>query len=181
VRFIVLSRETVEMAQSWLLNANIAPDKVIMVPDLIGLGFSLTPTLIVVDQRGTVTDVLIGRLSSDEEASLTTRLKLPHNSTRLDNSYAARDIGELEFAKLAQSAGQTRFMVLDVRERNLFTSDWHAAVNIPLDELTVRAELELPKDHSIVIDCVNYALNRCRNAGRLLRKAGFGDVMVLKH
>jgi 3-mercaptopyruvate sulfurtransferase SseA len=56
---------------------------------------------------------------------------------------------------------------------------WPGAVNIPFDELAVRAGPELPRDRRIVIDCTQEDIWLCRLGGGRLVEQKFPNVLVL--
>jgi rhodanese-related sulfurtransferase len=59
--------------------------------------------------------------------------------------------------------------VLDVREREDFKRGHRAgAVNIPRDELAIRAYIELERARPVVIDCSQAETRECRQAANLL-------------
>jgi hypothetical protein len=77
----------------------------------------------------------------------------------------ATEIGDAELANLASA----RPIMLDVRERADFKRGHRdGAVNIPADELNVRAWIELDRSRPVVIDCSQTATARCQIAARRL-------------
>lgn len=71
-------------------------------------------------------------------------------------------------------------VVLDIGERDAFKrGHWPGAINIPFDELAVRAGIELPRDSRIVIDCTQEDLTPCRRAGGRPVEQKFTDVVLL--
>jgi len=90
---------------------------------------------------------------------------------------AARELGEAELQQLRKS---TRIVLLDVRDRDDYR--WQhrdQAVNIPFDELTVRAPRELSGFEYVVVDCASFKGDMCRAAPRLLASAGVSHIGVL--
>lgn len=89
---------------------------------------------------------------------------------------AAREIDETEFARLIVDAST---VVLDVRDRELFSSGAHdRAGNIPADEVLTRSRAELPITATIVIDCSRTETFRCHAAHGSLRQRGFEKVSI---
>jgi TonB family protein len=79
---------------------------------------------------------------------------------------AVAEIGEAELRQLLASA---RPIVLDVREREDFKRGHRAgAVNIPRDELAIRAYIEIERARPVVIDCSQAETRECRMAANLL-------------
>lgn len=71
-------------------------------------------------------------------------------------------------------------VVVDIGSREDFgRGHWSGAVNIPWDELRVRAGPELPRTRTIVIDCTQEDLTTCRFAGGYVSEQGFEDVLLL--
>lgn len=87
------------------------------------------------------------------------------------------EIGEPALAAMAAS----KPVLLDIRERDDFKRQHRAgAINIPGDELAVRAYIELKSARPVVIDCTFTETNRCHNAANLLRRGPkIATVLVL--
>jgi TonB family protein len=89
----------------------------------------------------------------------------------------AREIDAAEFQRLLGAAVPA--FVVDVRERDEFQRDQRdGAVNIPYNEVRMRARAELPRDRDIVIDCSRGELFPCRIGGTFLLELGFERVSV---
>ncbi len=74
--------------------------------------------------------------------------KLSLQDTRPPDEWS---ITEAEFER--KLANKEQLVLLDIRHRAAYAKNHkYAARNIPLDELPVRAQNELPLDHTIVID-----------------------------
>lgn len=91
---------------------------------------------------------------------------------------SAAEIGEAEMARLAAA---TTPMILDVRERPDFRRRHRErAVNIPLDELSVRSWLEIDRTGTVVIDCSYTETFSCHNAAqRLIEGPKPAQVLIL--
>jgi TonB family protein len=77
-------------------------------------------------------------------------------------------------------AAERPHVVVDIGSREAFgRGHWPGAVNIPWDELRVRAGPELPRARTVVIDCTQEDLAICRFAGGYVTEQGFGDVVLL--
>jgi TonB family protein len=77
------------------------------------------------------------------------------------------EIGEVEFARLAAATPPPT--LLDIRDRTDFKrSHRDGAVNIPRDELSVRAGIELDRLRPVVIDCSSEATVVCHIAASTL-------------
>jgi rhodanese-related sulfurtransferase len=87
------------------------------------------------------------------------------------------EIGEAEFKSLLASSRPT---VLDIRERDDFRRAHHAgAVNIPRDEISIRAYIELDRLRPVVIDCSRAETRDCHSVARtLLRGVKLSQVVI---
>jgi TonB family protein len=87
------------------------------------------------------------------------------------------EIGETELNTLVASSSPT---ILDIRERDAFRRQHRdGAVNIPRDELAIRAYVELDRKRPVVIDCTNAETRDCHAAARsLLRGVGIAKVLI---
>jgi rhodanese-related sulfurtransferase len=71
-------------------------------------------------------------------------------------------------------------VVIDVGDRDAFRrGHWPGAVNIPADEMSMRAGIELPRDKTIVIDCTQEQRFRCDAAAWGLAEQKFSNVLLL--
>lgn len=70
-------------------------------------------------------------------------------------------------------------ILIDVRDRESFAASARPrAVNIPRDELLVRAGAELSRSAQIVIDCSQESTIGCRHGASYLRQRGFEKVSI---
>ncbi|MGA2261269.1 MAG: energy transducer TonB [Acidobacteriota bacterium] len=87
-------------------------------------------------------------------------------------------IDSAEIDRLLAKSGPT---VLDIRERDAFRLGHRkGAVNLPTDELSVRAPIELPMTKAVIIDCSQAEEGMCRIAGQILQRKGFSQVVIFK-
>lgn len=71
--------------------------------------------------------------------------------------------------------------LLDIRKRDAFTrSHLPGAINIPEDELTARSLNELSMSRPIVVDCPSETRDLCSYVERILQRAGFKQVSMLR-
>ena len=111
----------------------------------LSLGIKSVPTVAILDRNGVVTDLWVGKLTPLKESALMSRLSL--QDTRSPDEWS---INEADLER--KVANKELLVVLDVRERAAYAiSHRNGAKNIPLDELPVRAQNELPLDHAIVV------------------------------
>jgi hypothetical protein len=144
VRLIALLPENQEGGESYLQELGISANEVRNV-SLAALGITILPTLVITDNAGTVLETWKGKLPPRVEAVVFKSLHLPE--TRPESEWLIHE-SELDgFLKRNQGA-----IVLDVRDRESFSRK-HVpqAVNIPLDELPVRAGNELSTQNIVVV------------------------------
>jgi TonB family protein len=86
------------------------------------------------------------------------------------------EIGEPELNKLQLAE---RPIVLDIRPRSDFSRGHRTgAVNIPADELAVRAGIELDKVRPVVVDCSREETRMCQRAAATLKAAKFSRILI---
>lgn len=87
---------------------------------------------------------------------------------------------EIDDAELKRLMATEKPTLLDIRERDDFKRDHHpAALNIPRDELTARAGIELDSKRPLVIDCSRTETQDCRNAASsLIRAKRYPTVLI---
>lgn len=140
---------------------------------LSSLGIKNVPTVAILDRNGVVTDMWVGKLSPFKESALMLKLKLEDTGSR--------DKWSIDEARLARKvANKEPLVLLDIRERaNFAMKPKEGARNIPLDELSVRAQNELSRDHTIVI--YGYDPSEMDLAYSILDTQGFSNVFVFVH
>ena len=157
-------------AEAYLKQLEI-PIREVRYVSLSSLGIKNVPTLAILDRNGVVTDLWVGKLSPLNETALMSKLRL--EDTRSPDEWSIKE------ANLERKVANKELLVLlDVRERATFSLKHRdGARNIPLDELPVRAQNELPLDHTIVI----YGSDPFETdlAYSILDTQGFGQVFVL--
>jgi len=169
--------------QSSLATSNAGAQSLSGVPvgraDLASLGIDSTPSILLID-RGRVYGRWTGQLSHSQEKVVTSRLDPNlHTFMRLRDDNGSFDepvtLSQADTSRLLDGA-----RVLDVRERD--ESDpprLPNALNIPEDELTFRADIEIPNYEScLVVDCSFLREGKCGGIGRLLFHLGFHNVWV---
>lgn len=177
--FVIVSDESSIEVRQWLAEHAVAANQVLTsssVPNLHSLGIPATPTLLTVNERGVVLDIVVGKLSPDQETAFLSFL----GGTSDDPIDDLRDppvIGSKEMIQLVRTGN---VQVLDVRDRTAYgAGHHHGAINVPWDELAVRARVELSTKALLVVDCTVGSWRRCRTAARSLYMAGFRQVGVL--
>lgn len=172
---LVVSAEPVTIVESWLVRHRIARLAVHSIQDLPARGITLTPTVLIVDSVGRVTDILIRKIAARDQPILLHRIENA-GAPPIDNSL---QIGEVTVASLGL-VGPRGVQLLDVRSRDRFRKGHRpGARNIPYDELDARAAIELERNRPLVIDCLQPGGAVCRSAAWSLVDAGFAEVSVL--
>ncbi len=183
MRFVIAAVDDMETVKTWADTHGVRHDVVVEMRDAISHGFTLTPTLLVMDDDGVVTDVLLGRLSKFEESMLWGRLRRPRSVAPLSNARYPEEIGGAEFRDLV-SRNRERLVVIDVRSRSEYRPRriGQGAINIPLDELAIRGPVELlgrSIPDTVVVDCTVIHWAQCRRAGRILEHIGVENPSLL--
>jgi Rhodanese-like domain len=151
-----------------------------------------TPTVLILDAGSHLVAEWDGRLNESQESDLfqklaLTRIRQPNIPIETTDDSSIPGIRSAELlADLDNSP------VVDVRPRGEF-SQYHltAAVNIPLQELEVRAVHELPKDRAVVMYCGTHLAceldkakegvsTYCTESLKILRLVGFDNVLLFK-
>jgi rhodanese-related sulfurtransferase len=175
-RLAFIAAEPILDVEAWLQQRNISAQAVIHVSKPVSLGFFIVPSLVIVDSRGIVTDLMANRLTDGEQARVLARVTDPA-SPALNNAVAARELSKTDFEHLIASE---RPIVLDVRDRDSFhRASRPGAVNIPLDELALRAPFELANRTAVAIDCDGVPILSCRQAAMVLTDDGGRPVWLL--
>jgi rhodanese-related sulfurtransferase len=135
------------------------------------LGITSVPALAVFDRNGVVTDMWVGKLSPLKESNVISKLNL--EDTRSPDDWS---INETDLER--KVANNEKLVLLDVRERAAYTANHrNGARNIPLDELPVRAQNELPSEGTIVVYGNDVA--EADLACSILDTEGFARVLIL--
>ena len=169
-RLVAVFPEKESEAEAYLRQLEI-PIRELRYASLSALGIKNVPTLAILDRNGVVTDMWVGKFSPLEEKVLMSRLKL--EDTRSPDEWSITE-SNLE----RKVANKEQLVLLDTRERAAYAVNHRdGARNIPLDELPVRAQNELPMDQTIVI----YASDPSEAdlAYSILDAQGFNRVFVL--
>jgi rhodanese-related sulfurtransferase len=156
------------------------------------LGIEATPALLVVDASGRIRSRWVGKLAPEEEDSVRKELSsvaAPQpgmkNLTQQDDLITANDLRQL-------LRSEPTLPVIDIRPRSLYRARHIAeALNIPQDELEIRAIHEVPKESTVVLychyypPCESHAKERgvatyCTVGARQLHRNGFSKIKILK-
>ena len=100
LRFVIAAVGNVETVRNWADTHGIRYDVLVDLRNAVSFGFSLTPTLLLMDDDGVVTDVLLRRLSAEEESVLWERLRRPDSVSPFSNARYTTEIDDTEFQDL---------------------------------------------------------------------------------
>jgi rhodanese-related sulfurtransferase len=143
-RLLAVFSEKESEAEAYLAQLEVPIRELRYVP-FSSLGIRSVPTVAIVDRNGVVTYMWVGKLPPLEEKGLMSKLGL--DDTRSPDEWSITE-ANLE----RKLANKEQLVLLDIRDRVAYTKNHRdGARNIPLDELPVRAQNELPLDQSIVI------------------------------
>ena len=183
LRFVIAAVGNVETVRNWADTHGIQYDVLVDLRNAVSFGFSLTPTLLLMDDDGVVTDVLLRRLSTEEESVLWERLRRPDSVSPFSNARYTTEIDDTEFRDLIVRDG-AHLVVVDVRSRSDYQGGRTgiAVMNIPMNELAIRGPVELggrPERGLVVVDCTAVHWMECRWAGSILESKGVENVSLL--
>lgn len=170
-RLIALFSEKESDAEAYLKQLEL-PIRELRYVSLSSLGIKSIPTVAILDRNGVVTDLWVGKLSPLKETALLSRLNLKNTRSADEWSIHETDLDR-------KVANKERVLLLDIRDRAAFSINHKdGAKNIPLDELPVRAQDELPMDETIII-YGDDDLSKADLAYSILDTQGFGHVFIL--
>jgi rhodanese-related sulfurtransferase len=174
---IVLSTEAGQQVREWLDNNEGRNPLVARASSLARLGVTGTPTVLIVDSSGTITDMSVGALEAGEQQRFVGRLMNDVGEPLASKDFRTDEVTGVDLAAISDR-GAIQFV--DVGDREAFRLSLREnVVNIPIDELEIRAPNELSRSQPIVLDASHGGLVRCRAAAHLLRSVGFSDVAIL--
>jgi hypothetical protein len=174
VPVVVVSPESRATIAAWLGKATAdQPSAFVRVSEMRSLGIVQVPTLMLVDRRGRITDVMERRLNEANQAAVLDRIRDPHTAplynVRVFSQVQARDVGEWIARKQAQ--------IVNVAERGTRSrSSVRPHLSIPSDELMERGPVEVSRDRPVLVDCTDTDQAACRLAGIALQNVLATDV-----
>lgn len=169
-RLIAVFSEEESEAEAYLKQLEV-PIRELRYVSLSSLGIKSVPTLAILNRNGVVTDMWVGKLSPLKESAVMSKLRL--KDTRSPDEWS---IDETNLER--KVANKELLVLLDIRERAAYAMNHRdGARNIPLDELPVRGQNELPLDHTIVI--YGNDPSKADLAYSILDIQGFANVFIL--
>jgi rhodanese-related sulfurtransferase len=177
VAIVFVAAEDADSVRLWLSARGVRTDsvKISRVTDLARLGVYMVPTIAITNGAGVITDLAERLLGSEAQHDLLTRVSNPSSKTPLNTVFRPPEVPVGRIDGLRSRGAH----IVDVRSREEYEADHKAGtVNIPSDELTARAAVELTAGRTVVIDCEHVNPVVCRAAALWLSEGGFADVRV---
>lgn len=174
IAFGVISFESARTLTPWLRDASIRTSQIVPARGELRTGVRKTPTLIITDGGGRVTDVIVGMIPLEDEAKVLTKVREPRSNLP---PFDVSTPGPHPLRSAQDYAALRSAMVLDVRDRGSFRrGHLESALNIPQDELAARAPIELRRDSPVIVDCSRTQPDICFQAYSQLSSTGFKKV-----
>jgi rhodanese-related sulfurtransferase len=162
-----LPLDPLDIAHEWFATNGITPHQVARVVRPPDIGLLLVPTVMIVTSEGVVTDLWFASLDEAMRTRFLQRLAQPSMHAPFTNTSRVTEQRASEFAL---TPGQ---LLLDIRDREESrVRPIPGAVNIPSDELQVRARAELGRSEGVAIACANQRLVSCRTTAWELAQMG---------
>jgi hypothetical protein len=149
----------------------------------LDMGAVGTPTVVLIDARGVVTNVDVGRLDGKREQALLDAINgnslsiVPGTGKELRTSEELSSLPDAALISNRELAVMERaepVILLDASEREAYEERHRQeATNIPVLELTSRADFELPHTNVIAFVCSNLDEPTCLFAAQELSRRGY--------
>jgi hypothetical protein len=156
-RTVAVLREPPAQSASLLPDLGVDGVQEVRHVDLETIGVRAAPTVLIVDDKGSVQAAWTGKLNESQEKDVFAKLAVaapprrPPAATVADVS-GLDIVGASELRELLKN--RETLLLIDTRDRDIFEqSHIVGALNIPLDEILSRAPHELPKDKTIHVYC----------------------------
>ena len=148
-------------------------------PSTLGaLGVTGVPSLLIVDKNGTVSQAWQGLLTQSSELQVLKALGVLADDLEPDSDVGIERITASMLRKMMKTG--ERVTVIDVRDRDAYSrGHFDEAVNIPQDELSVRAINELNQSDLIAIYAYSNGDSLVMRSYLALKKEGFKKVLEL--
>lgn len=184
-RLIVLLGGDPNNATAYMQNLNLSFDEVrtASLRDLKPYGLVGTPTAVLVNDAGVITNIWPGSLTELKQSEVLRALQIRVDSAALKSVVSAspslESIDETEIQRLKE-VGES-VIVLDLREREKYSEGHPAgARNIPMDELAVRAVNELATSDLIVLFGGEATDKMYTSAAQTLSNNGFKRLRIFR-
>jgi len=195
---VAVFSEPLTLATAYLHSRNISVDEVKQA-DLRSLGIVGTPEISILDRDGRVLKTWKGMATAKVQWEIAAALDVlePFRSAaraadrRMQYDDAERAIPMTTEQLTARLHDGSSLFVVDTRERDTFDkSHIRGALNIPYDELSIRASIEIPRGAKVVLFCQyladceekvreRNALSQCSLAASYIIRAGATEVSLV--
>jgi len=173
---VVLVKGPVDQARIFLRDNSVTVNDVRQV-SFEQVGLFAVPAFICVDSHGIIRGIWVGALDTNEESDLVERLRNTDGGDHLTAESRFVQVADLKKAL----GNNVPILLLDVDERTDYSSEHILnAINIPFDELDVRARQELDPSQKTVVYCRCDTDGTSRLAAKILYRSGFKDVLILR-
>jgi len=178
-RLIVLSPDLPDETVTWFKVPGVDASDVYQIDHRTrtNLGIVVTPTLLLVDRAGLVGAAWYGQLTANEEL---TALKAVKEGAASVESHATL-LREMTEEGLRSLKKDSVVIINPIDQARFVRKDWSGIrlINIPANELSVRAPVEISRSVQVVLDCTEIRLQRCRSAGIGLLRQDYNNVSLL--
>jgi rhodanese-related sulfurtransferase/peroxiredoxin len=193
IKLLGIVPDSVEEGHAYIKSLGL-PIENIQSGSLANYKIPVTPTVLLLDNTGTVRSVWIGGVPREREQEITDNLfplfkettsrtdsaiTRPSEAVSVPDSGASEAIDAMALKKLIE--GKQNVIIVDVDQREDYRKEHIPnAKNIPSDEIFARASREIPKDSQVIFYC------RCKDEGASLeakaeiKRKDYKQVMVLK-
>jgi rhodanese-related sulfurtransferase len=175
-RLIVVSETPIPAVRQWLDEGGVQ-GRVVRTPSRKALGILSTPTLLLANSEGIVTDISVGMLNQADTARFKARLRGDTQAQPLRLPYSLR---EASASARPDTNAWIGSQLLDTRTSDEFArAHSPGALNIPEDQLPIRASTQLQRSQPLFLDCRYGERTKCRLTAGQLARQGFADVTVV--
>ncbi len=172
----VVTLEPADAVRAWLESKKVDARNVTTVTRAMLPGVHTTPTLALVDSRGVITDLAVGKLNQAVERQFLARVEGQPNASMVSTERQPAVIAAGWASVTPGRKGTVH--VVDIRERRECVGPSQVVSCMPLQELAVRAPIELQRESTIVVDCSHISYATCRRGADRLFADGFLHVSV---
>jgi hypothetical protein len=139
-------------------------------------GIYATPTVFLTSQTSFITALWVGKLREvEEEAAVEVITGAGHRLTDSKDRTRTWVLSDIDLRRRLRQS-----ILLDVRDRGRYSlGHLDGSLNIPLDELGIRAEIELSRRRPIVLDCGAVGTAKCELALKVLEGGEFENLGLL--
>lgn len=180
IPIIALFNEPLSVAEDWLARNEIPIDATYAASSRLR-GAVRTPAIVILEE-GVIADYWEGEVSSGDQALILGWLAEGKRtvSTAQQGSQVLPEIVPTQRAEAFIQDLASDLQLVDIRRRAEFHLGHHSlAVNIPIDELSLRAPVELDTERVAAVDCFEVPYIACSRAAKALTGLGFYRVAII--